>query len=217
MLLGRLRIRGKLILLVVIPLLAVVALTVPIVSGRVEQANRAADTAAKVKVAGRVDQVVRDIQVERLLALAYTLKAVDGERLAQQTGVTDSRIRALAADRSITLPAAVTDAMGGAANLAGLRAGVLAGTTRPDEAASGYAAIVTKLIAALNLERGEDIKTAEGQQVVALDAALRLDEGTSYGVTYLLIIAATKDPATLIPYYANLSGVGLWGDRLTRF
>ena len=47
MLLSRLRIRGKLIVLVVIPLLAVVALTVPVLVGRVQAANRAADTAAK--------------------------------------------------------------------------------------------------------------------------------------------------------------------------
>jgi signal transduction histidine kinase len=202
---------------VVIPLLAVAGLAVPVVVGRVQQADRARVTAAKVKVAGKVDQLVLDIQVERLLSVAYTVKAVDQGRLTNQTAATDARIAALQADKSVTLPKAVASAVGSTQDLAKLRAGVAAKALRPDEVVGGYAAIITKLIVALDLEYGEDVSTPEGRQVVALDAALRLDEATSYGVTYLLIIAASKDPAALIPYYADLSAVGLWGDRLTRF
>ncbi len=217
MLLGRLRIRGKLILLVVIPLLAVVALTVPVVLGRIQQANRAGDTAAKVKVAGKVGEVIRDIQLERLLSVAYLLKVADQGKLTTQTTATDARIGALKADKSVKLPTAVAVAIGSTPELAQLRTGVLAGKVRPDEVVGGYAAIITKLVTALNLESGVDIRATDGRQVIALDAALRTDEAISYAVTYLLIIAATKDPATLIPYYADLNSVYLWSGRLTTF
>ena len=150
MLLSRLRIRGKLIVLVLIPLLAVVALTVPIVLDRVQQANRAGDTAAKVKMAAKVGEVIRDIQLERLLSVALTLKVVDQNRVTTQATATDASIAALKVDKSITLPKALADAIGSTPDLAQLRAGVLAGKLRPDAIVGGYAAIVTKLLTALN-------------------------------------------------------------------
>jgi HAMP domain-containing protein len=216
-LLSRLRIRGKLILLVLIPLLAVVALTVPIVIDRVQQANRAGDTAAKVKVASKVGAVIRDIQLERLLSVAYALKVADENRVTTQTTATDGQIAALKADKSVTLPKAVADAIGSTPDLAQIRAGVLAGKLRPDEIVGGYAAIDTKLLAALNIESGVDLKTPEGRQVTALDAAFRADEAISYAVTYLLIIGVTKDQATLVPYFADLTSVSLWSGRITQF
>jgi signal transduction histidine kinase len=216
-LLSRLRIRGKLILLVLIPLLAVVALTVPIVLNRVQQANRAGDTAAKVKVVGKVGEVIRDIQLERLLSVAATLKIADQNRVTAATTATDGHIAALKADKSITLPKPVADAIGSTPDLAQIRIGVQAGKLRPDEIVGGYAAIVTKLLTALNIESGVDLKTPEGRQVTALDAALRTDEAISYAVTYLLIMGVTKDPATLVPYFADLNSVYLWSGRLTAY
>jgi signal transduction histidine kinase len=216
-LLGRLRIRGKLILLVLIPLLAVVALTVPVVLNRVQLATRAGDTSAKVKVVGKVGEVIRDIQLERLLSVAYTLKVGDQDSVTTQTTATDAHIAALKVDKSVTLPKAVADAIGSTPDLAQLRAGVQAGKLRPDEIVGGYAAIVTKLLTALNIESGVDLKTPEGRQVTALDAAFRTDEAISYAVTYLLIMGVSKDPATLVPYFANLNSVYLWSGRLTAY
>jgi signal transduction histidine kinase len=216
-LLGRLRIRGKLILLVVIPLLAVVALTVPVVVGRVQQAGRAGDTAAAVKVAAKVGPLIQELQKERLLSIGYLLQVADKAQLTQQTSKVDGQIAALRSDKSLNLPAPVSDAVSSMQDVTQLRAAVLSGSARPDQVMGGYNAVATRLINALRLEQGADAKTSEGRQVVALDAALRLDEQISYCGTYLLIIDASKDPQTLIPYYSALSTLQLWADRISTF
>ncbi|MBQ1070572.1 hypothetical protein, partial [Micromonospora sp. D75] len=76
MLLARLRIRGKLALLVIIPLLSMVGLAVPVVIDRVAAAQRAADTAETVRIASRVGSLVQDLQQERLLSVGLLLGRV---------------------------------------------------------------------------------------------------------------------------------------------
>ena len=84
MLLGRLRIRGKLALLVVIPLLSMVGLAVPVVLDRVAAAQRAGDTADRVRLASRVGSLVQDLQQERILSVGFLLGRVDPERADPQ-------------------------------------------------------------------------------------------------------------------------------------
>ena len=215
--LGRLRIRGKLVLLVVIPLLAVVGLTVPVVLDRIQLAGRAADTAEAVRIAARIGALVQDIQQERFLAVGLLVRVADTARVEQQIKTVDDHTSAVRTDSTLTLPKAVDDALGGVRELQPLRSSVLAGQTTPDKVITGYGAVVTRLIDALRLEGGVDVKTTEGRQVVALDAALRTDEGITVGTTYLLLLAATKNPQLLVPYYANFTGVQLWIARFTTY
>ena len=74
--LSRLRIRGKLAVLLIAPLIAVVLLTVIVVVDRVGQAGRAADTARTARVAGDVGALIQDLQQERLMAVGYLVQAV---------------------------------------------------------------------------------------------------------------------------------------------
>jgi signal transduction histidine kinase len=216
-LLGRLRIRGKLILLVVIPLLAVVALTVPVVVGRVQQAGRASDTAAKVRLAGRIGSLVQDLQRERLLSIGRLLGVVDRDQVTAQSTAVDNRIADLRADSSVVLPKALSDAIGAMPDVSTLRTAVLGNAITPDKVMDGYAATIIRLINAVGLEQDVDVATREGRQVVALDAALRTDEGITYGATYLPIIVAAKNLQAALPYYANLQAITVQADRLARF
>ena len=77
MLLGRLRIRGKLALLVVIPLLGMVGLAVPVVPTGSRAASRPARHRRPVALAGRVGTLVQDLQQERLLSVGFLLGRVD--------------------------------------------------------------------------------------------------------------------------------------------
>src|SRR5260370_33624050 len=70
-LLGRLRIREKLALLVLLPLLAVLAATAPLSAGRIQAAHRAAQTADVVRTAVAVGTLIQQLQQERVLSLGY--------------------------------------------------------------------------------------------------------------------------------------------------
>jgi signal transduction histidine kinase len=207
---------------VIIPLLAVVALTVPVVLERIQQANRAADTADSVRLAGRIGALVQDIQLERMLSVGYLMQTAERSRVEQQSkAVTDhvARINAEAAgdDPDKQLPDAVAAAIAGVEKLTPLRNGVLGGITAPDKLIVGYGEVVTALLDSLALERGVDVSTPEGRQVVALDASLRTDELITTGAAYLVIAAATKKPETLVPYFSNLAVLSATVARFSAF
>ena len=71
MLLGRLRVRQKLVLLVVPLLLLAVAGAVPLVLSRVQAAERSSDSARLVQRAVRITELVQELQQERLASLGY--------------------------------------------------------------------------------------------------------------------------------------------------
>jgi HAMP domain-containing protein len=212
-LLGRLRIRGKLALLVTIPLLAVVALTIPVVLDRVDEASKARSTADAVRVAGSVGVLLQDLQQERFLSIAYVAKAIDREKLTAQIGKVDQR---LADVRAGKLPQAVTDALT-MSEVTELREAVRGGTASADKVLLGYTAATSRLISALRLEQGADVTTSTGRQVVALDAVIRMGETISAGITYLLAITDTKNPALIVPFYANNANLQLWANRMQTF
>jgi signal transduction histidine kinase len=216
-LLGRLRIRGKLVLLVVIPLLAVVALTVPVVLGRVQVAGRASDTADKVQTAGKVGGLLQDLQQERMIAVGLMFQVADKAAYDKAAKAVDDHVEALKNDRSVALPVAVRGALDHFSDVQDLRRAVLSGSTTPDKMIAGYAAAVTRVIESLGLERGVDLGTTEGRQTVALDAALRIDEGITAGVSYLMLVAASKNQAALVPYYVTLNATQNQANRLLAF
>jgi signal transduction histidine kinase len=215
MLLGRLRIRGKLAVLVTIPLLAVVGFTVPVVIERVDQANRASDTADLVRVAGQVGALVQDLQQERLLSVAHVFRTVDDVQLKAQVATVTQHVTALKASLGST--GGVSAALDGIQTLAPQRDAVLKGTAAPDKLIAAYAAVITKILDSLRLEPSVDVRTLTGREVVALDAALRTDEGISTGAGFLLIFVATKNPQALVPYLTNLAVLQTTAARFTAY
>ncbi|QLQ38185.2 nitrate- and nitrite sensing domain-containing protein [Micromonospora robiginosa] len=213
MLLARLRIRGKLALLVIIPLLSMVGLAVPVVIDRVAAAQRAADTAETVRVASRIGSLVQDLQQERLLSVGLLLGRVNRTELIQKSATVDDRIADLRAE---SLPAPVREALDGVRRLADVRTATLAGRATPQQILTTFAAVDTALIDALRLPFQVDTKTSAGRQVLALDALLRTDEALSSCSTQIVLVRATGDQRVAGSYIACISALNVDNRRFRR-
>ncbi|MEU4370485.1 sensor histidine kinase [Micromonospora chersina] len=213
MLLGRLRIRGRLALLVIIPLLSMVGLAVPVVLDRVAAAQRAADTADTVRVASRIGSLVQDLQQERLLSVGSLLGRVTRTELIQKSATVDDRVADLRAE---SLPAPVRSALDGVRTLADLRTAVLAGKATPDEIMTAFRAVDMALIEALRLPFQVDTGTSAGRQVLALDALLRADEGLGACATLIVLVKATGDPKVAGSYIACMAALQVDNQRFRK-
>ncbi|MFF3864398.1 nitrate- and nitrite sensing domain-containing protein [Micromonospora sp. NPDC001898] len=213
MLLGRLRIRGKLALLVIIPLLSMVGLTVPVVLDRIAAAGRAADTAESVRVASRVGTLVQGIQQERLLSVGLLLGRVTRTELIQASATVDDRAADLRAELGDQLPARVATALDGVRRLADLRTAVLAGRATPTQVMETFGPVSMTLIDSLRLPWQVDTTTTIGQQVLALDALLRTDEWIGACATLIVLVRATGDPQISASYLACMARLNVNNER----
>ncbi|MDG4804393.1 nitrate- and nitrite sensing domain-containing protein [Micromonospora sp. WMMD980] len=213
MLLARLRIRGKLALLVIIPLLSMVGLAVPVVLDRVAAAQRAADTAETVRVASRLGSLIQDLQQERLLSIGLWLGQVTRTELIQKSATVDDRVADLRAE---SLPTPVREALDGVRQLADVRAATLAGRATPEQILTTFARVDVALIDALRLPFGVDTDTSAGRQVLALDALLRTDEALSSCATQIVLVRATGDPRVSGSYIACMAALGVDNRRFRR-
>ncbi|WP_349880099.1 nitrate- and nitrite sensing domain-containing protein [Micromonospora sp. HUAS YX12] len=213
MLLGRLRIRGKLALLVIIPLLSMVGLAVPVVIDRVTAARQAAGTAETVRVASRVGSLVQDLQQERLLSVGLLLGRVSRTELIQKSATVDDRVADLRAER---LPTAVRDSLDGVRRLEDVRNATLAGRATPQQILTVFGEVDTALIDALRLPFRVDTDTAAGRQVLALDALLRVDEALSSCTTQIVLVKATGDPQVSRAFVACMAALNVDNRRFRK-
>ncbi|MEV7262313.1 nitrate- and nitrite sensing domain-containing protein [Micromonospora aurantiaca] len=213
MLLGRLRIRGKLALLVIIPLLSMVGLAVPVVIDRVTAAREAADTAETVRVASRVGSLVQDLQQERLLSVGLLLGRVSRTELIQKSATVDDRVADLRAE---TLPTAVRKSLDGVRRLEDVRNATLGGRATPQQILTVFGEVDTALIDALRLPFQVDTDTAAGRQVLALDALLRVDEALSSCTTQIVLVKATGDPQVARSFVACMAGLNVDNRRFRK-
>nr|WP_030502784.1 nitrate- and nitrite sensing domain-containing protein [Micromonospora purpureochromogenes] len=213
MLLARLRIRGKLALLVIIPLLSMVGLAVPVVIDRVAAAQRAADTAETVRIASRVGSLVQDLQQERLLSVGLLLGRVSRTELIQKSATVDDRVADLRAE---TLPATVRESLDGVRKLDDVRTATLAGRATPGQILTAFSEVDTALIDALRLPYQVDTDTAAGRQVLALDALLRVDEALSSCTTQIVLVKATGDPQMSRSFVACMAALNVDNRRFRR-
>jgi len=186
-----------------IPLVAVAALTVPVVVNRVGLANRAEETVRTVQIGGRIGSLVQDLQQERLLSIGYLFGTVDRSRLILQDATIIDRIADIRADLP-ELPAELRTAIDAVAKLATVRGTVLSRAATPQQVMSAYGALSLELIDALGLVDRADVATPEGRQIVALDAALRLDDAIGTGAAHMLIMAGTQSPQAATQYAMSL-------------
>jgi signal transduction histidine kinase len=209
-LLGRLRIRGKLAVLVIIPLVSMGALAVPLVVDRVDSASRAAATAQSVRTAGRVGTLVRDLQQERLLSIGYLLDVVDRSELVRHSATVTDQTADLRDDLGPTISGQVAAALVGVRKLADLRTAVLARRASVNQVLSAFGAVDVDLIDALDLTDGADTATPAGRQVVALDAVLRTDEAISAAAALIVLVVGTKSPSASTQYVANMAALQVY-------
>ncbi|MBO4207026.1 sensor histidine kinase [Micromonospora echinofusca] len=194
MLFGRLRITGKLALLILVPLIGVVALTVPIVTNRLDMIRRAHETSDAVNLAGRMGSALQEMQEERILSLGYLFGLVQRPVLAAQSAKTTNALADFGRSSDIPIPAPLAEAAARAEGLHKLRAQVIARTARPDEIIDRFGAVIGPIIEALDLVRHADMATSAGRQVVALDSLFRNDEAISQAACFMLATLGTGVP-----------------------
>ncbi|SCG65857.1 nitrate- and nitrite sensing domain-containing protein [Micromonospora zamorensis] len=207
MLLGRLRIRGKLALLVVIPLLSMVGLAVPVMLDRVAAAQRAGDTADRVRLASRVGSLVQDLQQERILSVGFLLGRVDRSELIRKSADVDDRVADLRADGSDALTDRVDRALDGVSSLSDLRTAVLARAANPGQVMNAFGPVNVGMIDSLRLAFGVDTETQAGRQVLALDGLLRADEGLGACATLSVLVKVIGSPDTSAAYVACIAAL----------
>ncbi|WFE32427.1 nitrate- and nitrite sensing domain-containing protein [Micromonospora sp. WMMD975] len=213
MLLTRLRIRGKLALLVIIPLLSMVGLAVPVVVDRVAAAQRAADTAETVRVASRIGSLVQDLQQERLLSIGLLLGRVSRTELLQKSATVDDRVADLRAE---PLPTPVSEAIEGVRELADVRAATLDGRAIPAQILNTFSRVDLALIESLRLPFRVDTDSSAGRQVLALDALLHTDEALSSCATQIVLVRANGDPTISASYIACVATLNVDNERFRK-
>ncbi|MFG1799141.1 nitrate- and nitrite sensing domain-containing protein [Micromonospora carbonacea] len=211
--LARLRIRGKLALLVIVPLLSMVGLAVPIVLDRVATAGRAADTAEAVRVASRVGTLVQDLQQERLLSVGLLLGRASRTEVIQKSATVDDRVADIRAELGGQLTGRVRLALDQVRGLADVRAAVLAGRATPVRVMEAFGPLAVELIDSLRLAWKVDTTTPVGQQVLALDGLLRADESLGACATLIVLVKESSDPKAIASYIACMAALTVDTDR----
>lgn len=203
MLFGRLRILGKLTLLVLAPLFCVAALSVPVAINRSRAADTAGASADLVTLATRVGTALQELQEERLLSVGYVFGLVSLPDLVKQTSLSDDAVGQIAPDGQ-AMPAALRQAVGWISGLERTRSAVLAKEAPPDQVVDDFTGVITPVIDALDFARRADLTTATGRQIFALDQTLRSDDVISQAAAYLTAAVATKQPGFISLFSSKL-------------
>jgi len=193
MIIDRLRVRGKLNLLLLLPLAAVVLVTVPFVAGQIQNAQSSTATADSARNARQLGALVWELQRERLVTAGYLAdpNADDAAMLLQQQVVADST-EALRKSLGRGASDELTSALVRLGSLAELRQNARHRGVAQDSVARAYHAVINALIDALRLvpQRTTD---AEGtRQLTALDALLHANEESS--LRGMALVAAAVSP-----------------------
>ncbi|GAA0479652.1 histidine kinase [Paractinoplanes deccanensis] len=203
MLFGKLRILGKLALLVLVPLLGVVALSVPIIINRVDAATEAQSTSDTVELAGRVGTAVQELQTERLLSVGYVFNLVDKPTLSVQTARAKDAVARV--DDGVTVPKELARALRNASKLDNTRQNVLnPGAITPDVVVTEFTTWITPIINGVALSSAADLKTGVGRQLFALEQALRTDDLISQASGYLTAATITKNAGFISLFSSTL-------------
>ncbi|MEU7876411.1 nitrate- and nitrite sensing domain-containing protein [Dactylosporangium sp. NPDC049140] len=216
MLLGRFRIRGKLTLLVAVPLLAMFGLFVPVVVNLVGTANRAADTDAAVRLTERVGPLVEDLQQERLLSVGYLLGAVDRTDLARQSARVSEQLAAVLAAGN--LPAELVTSLDAIRQqLPPLRERVRIRAATPDEILDAFAPFLDDTIEALGLVGRADATTATGRELLTLDVLLRANESLTESTAILAMMSRGDAESLFVRYREEQIERELYEERFAAF
>jgi signal transduction histidine kinase len=187
--LSRLGVRQKLSMLLVLPFTAVVFTVVPITVGLADQARAASMTAQAARQARQVGELIRQLQQERLLSVAYlTLPSLDRSALlTQQRTVADDAAQVRGAG-------GVGAALTRLAALDPVRTGVLRHAVEPAAVYAEYQAVIEALLDGTGLLGRSDVDAVGLRQLEAIDALLRANEQASSVGAALVVAAAQPVP-----------------------
>ncbi|MDY7084748.1 MAG: nitrate- and nitrite sensing domain-containing protein [Actinomycetota bacterium] len=203
MLFGKLRILGKLALLVLVPLLGVVALSVPIIVNRVQAATDAQNTSDQVALASRVGTAVQELQEERLLAVGFLFRLVNQNDLAVQSAAARDAV-ARVDDGGGAVSRDLARALRNAAKLDITRQNVLNQAIAPNAIVDDFTKVITPIITGLGLSSNADLKTGVGRQMFALEQSLLSDDLISQASGHLTAAVVLKqDGVPLIGLFSR--------------
>jgi signal transduction histidine kinase len=200
MILNRFGVRGRLNLLLLLPVIAVLLVATPLVVGQINDAQAASRTADTAGQAQQVSGLVWELQRELLLTSAYVAlpDADPGPVLEQQRTVTDA-----AEGVRTALGATASDEMAGALTRLGsldeLRRNAVARGVSLDSLARTYHAVTEAVIDALRLvpkgaggTAGLDAESAKA--LTELEALLRAGEYSALRGTALITASGSPVP-----------------------
>ncbi|BFU41834.1 hypothetical protein KRMM14A1004_00710 [Krasilnikovia sp. MM14-A1004] len=188
--------RGKLALLILVPLLAVVGLSVPIIADRITVARDAQKVADLVALAVDAGTTVQELQEERLLSVGYFYGLVPLPELSVQTAKAKDRVQQLRG-KGKDLPLGLRRAIANLSKLDNTRLNVRNRAIPPEVIVSEFTTVIQQVFEQLGLYQRADLTTATGRQVFALDQALRTDELISQIAGYLVPSVITKQQSVL--------------------
>ncbi|MFI6078318.1 nitrate- and nitrite sensing domain-containing protein [Actinoplanes sp. NPDC051343] len=203
MLFGKFRILGKLALLVLVPLLGVVALTVPIIVNRASAAQDAQNISNQVQLATRVSTALQQLELERLLSVGFRLGLVDEPTLVVQTAKSVDAV-ARVDDGGLQVSKELKRALRNTDRLDNTRQNVINRAITPDVIVTEFTNTINPIIGGLALSSNADLKTGVGRQVFALEQALRSDDLISQASGYLTAATISKAPGFISLFYSTL-------------
>jgi signal transduction histidine kinase len=199
MILSRLGVRDKLNLLLLLPLAAIVLLSIPFLADRVADARAAAATASTARVAQQAGTLIQELQRERLLSLAYLVSPRAGRSalVAEAQNVADQ-----VTDLRVALGPRPAGRLSGAlarlSRLGAVRQGVWRRSVSQARVHQAFGDAITGLLDALGLPPQSFADAVGARQVGALDALLRADEQSSSGGTALLVMALDREAGSAL-------------------
>ncbi|MGK5679695.1 ATP-binding protein [Actinoplanes sp. URMC 104] len=191
MLFGKFRILGKLALLVLVPLLGVVALSVPIIVNRITAATDAQNISDKVALATRVGTAVQELQEERLLSVGFYFGQIGQNQLAVQSAAARDAVARVDDDTDVSR--ALARALRNTSKLEITRQNVINRSIPPNQVVVEFTNIITPIISGLALSSSADLKTSVGRQLFALEQALISDDLISQASGHLTAAVSLKN------------------------
>ncbi|MEV5720028.1 nitrate- and nitrite sensing domain-containing protein [Amycolatopsis mediterranei] len=190
--LARLGIRGKLNLLLLPPLVAVVLVSVPFVLTQANSAGAATQSATVARYTQQLGGLVWQLQRERLLTGAFVATpSMPADQMLQQQKAVDSAVEEVRRSLDAGAPDELSAALTRIGSLAELRQNAQRRGVALDSVARTYHAVIGAVIDALRLvpQLSDD---AEGtRELSALEALLRANEENSLRGMALIVTAVS--------------------------
>ena len=197
-LLNRLRIRGKLNLLLTLPLAAVVLVAVPFVITQTDTATSAARTASLAHQAREVGRLVTELQQERLLTAAYLSYAGDPAALTSQQQAVDDSVEQVRTSLGDNSSDELSTALLRVSSLGDIRRAVQDRGVLVDSVGRAYHAVVEALIDSIRLVPQETSDAVGTRQLTALEALLRANERHTLRGMALILTATNPESGLLL-------------------
>ncbi|MBE8520601.1 nitrate- and nitrite sensing domain-containing protein [Amycolatopsis sp. H6(2020)] len=192
--LARLGIRGKLNLLLLPPLVAVVLVSVPFVLTQANSAGAAAQSAAVARHAQQLGGLMWQLQRERLLTGAFVATpSASPDQMVQQQKAVDQTVAEVRSSLGDDAPDELSAALTRIGSLAELRQNAVRRGVALDSVARTYNAVIDAVIDSLRLVPQLTSDAEGARELTALDALLRANEENSLRAMALIVTALSPE------------------------